>query len=67
MEALSARLKIDGRELTQSLSRTNVAVTFETELTAGPKKFSTRLTDAATGKDRGAYFVEVTLLDSNSK
>ena len=60
--ATHARMKLGEIAMNRPIDVDDEAVTFETQLTAGPKRLQTYLTDAATGQQRGAYFVEFTRL-----
>jgi hypothetical protein len=53
-------------EKNNEATRSDASVTFVVDLAPGLMKLPACLTDAATGKDRGAYFVDVTLLQSAS-
>lgn len=57
--ARSARIQIGDIEKTTPLDPADATAVFELDLSAGPALLQTWLTDARTGTDRGAYFVEV--------
>lgn len=58
--ANSARIQIGEVEETLPLDPTDDVAVFTLDLPAGPAVLQTWLTDAGTGKERGAYFVEAT-------
>ena len=62
IEAVEARLKIAGAEVKQTLVDGAVAATFKVNLPAGQTQMQTWLT-RPDGKQRGAYFAEVRLVD----
>ena len=66
VDASAARLKVGAVKQHKQVNRSDASVTFVVELRPGPTELQTWLTDAATGKDRGAYFVEVSLLGSGN-
>ena len=57
--ANSARLRIGDIEKTVALDPDDIIAEFELDLPTGPALLQTWLTDAKTGRERGAYFVEV--------
>ena len=59
LEAAAARLKIADIDDRQKPKRDAASVRFEVTLPEGETQLQTWLTDAATGKTRGAYYVEV--------
>lgn len=62
--AKSARLRIGETEKTIPLGPGDVTAKIEFDLPAGPALLQTWLTDDQTGKERGAYFVEVLRLEN---
>lgn len=63
LQATEARVKVGGKQATAPIERGATAVTLMLELPAGPARLETALTDAASGKTRGAFFVEFERLD----
>ena len=59
MGATATRLKIGDIDETKPVAPSAVAATFQVKLKAGRTGFQTWLTDAETGKARGAYFAYV--------
>ena len=62
MGASAARVQLGETEIRREVDPADVAVSFELQLAPGPLRLQTWLTDAATGKARGAYHVEARLL-----
>ena len=60
MGANAAILKIGNQEASKNIQSSETSVTFELELNKGHALLQSWLTDAKTGGQRGAYFVEVT-------
>lgn len=61
-ESNRARIQIGNIEHSRGLRPSDVAVSFEVDLAEGPHILKTWLRDAATGKERGAYYIEATRL-----
>lgn len=61
MKATVARLQIGDQILRQTISPDATSVQFEMDLPMGPARLQGWLTDQKTGKDRGAYFVNIRL------
>ncbi len=59
VEATLARLRIGEADVTQKTSADAESVTIKAQLSKGRARLQTWLTDEATGKSRGAYFVYV--------
>lgn len=64
--ANEARLIINDQKQTQVTSPDASSVTFTLDLPAGPARLKTALREARSGKERGAYFVQVQLLDASA-
>jgi arylsulfatase A-like enzyme len=62
INANSARVRIGEHTVTQSVEPDAVSVTFDVNLPRGHVLLQAWLTDAETGNERGAYFVEVECL-----
>lgn len=63
IQANQARIQIGDEETTGTISTGADSVTLTLNLKAGSTKMQTWLTDAATGKSRGAFFVDARRLD----
>ena len=59
MRASEAKLSIGGQEISKKVDPVDTSVTFELDLPKGHALLQSWLTDAQTGKIRGAYFVQV--------
>lgn len=62
MNAKAARLKVGEVEMTKETTPVDADVEFELDLPAGRTKLQSWLTDACTGQERGAYFVQMSLI-----
>lgn len=63
LQATKVRMKVGGEEKTGAIKAGATEVTLTLDLPAGPARLETTLTDAATGKSRGAFFVEFERLE----
>lgn len=59
LEAVQARLVVGGKEATVAVPAGATSVTLTLDLPAGPARMQTWLVDGASGRSRGAFFVEV--------
>ncbi|MCM2375233.1 sulfatase/phosphatase domain-containing protein, partial [Aporhodopirellula aestuarii] len=65
MRAKHARITIGEQELAKTVYPADSSVSFDVRLSEGHSLLQTWLTDASTGNERGAYFVEFRFLDSD--
>ena len=63
MKASNARLEVGDIELYKELDPVDTEVVFEVTLPAGNTELQTWLKDVSTGRERGAYFVDVARAD----